>query len=78
MRTWATHASTASCSDKLEHSDHGSPLLQETYLPRAGDSAEEAQRAANKNYVTRALGVEASVDVEIQEVPAGKGEVFIL
>src|SRR6202000_2284594 len=28
--------------------------------------------------VTRALGVEPNVDVEIQEVPVNKGEVFIL
>ncbi len=41
-------------------------------------SAEEAQRAANKNYVTRALGVEPSVEVEIREIPAHKGEVYML
>jgi serine/threonine protein phosphatase PrpC len=55
--------------------DHS--LLQEL-VDRGFYSAEEAQRAANKNYVTRALGVEANVDVEIQEVPVNKGEVFIL
>jgi protein phosphatase len=63
--------------DKLEQvtSDHS--LLQEL-VHRGFYSAEEAQRAANKNYVTRALGVESSVDVEIQEVPVAKGEVYIL
>jgi protein phosphatase len=63
--------------DKLEQvtSDHS--LLQELVV-RGFYSAEEAQRAANKNYVTRALGVEPSVDVEIQEVPVAKGEVYIL
>jgi protein phosphatase len=63
--------------DKLEQvtSDHS--LLQEL-VHRGFYSAEEAQRAANKNYVTRALGVEPSVDVEIQEVPVAKGEVYIL
>jgi protein phosphatase len=63
--------------DKLEQvtSDHS--LLQEL-VHRGFYSAEEAQRAANKNYVTRALGVEQSVDVEIQEVPVNKGEVYIL
>ena len=55
--------------------DHS--LLQEL-VDRGFYSAEEAQRAANKNYVTRALGVEPNVDVEIQEVPVSKGEVFIL
>jgi PPM family protein phosphatase len=56
----------------LDHS-----LLQEL-VDRGFYSPEEAARAANKNYVTRALGVEPNVDVEIQEVPVNKGEVFIL
>jgi protein phosphatase len=41
-------------------------------------SAEEAQRAANKNYVTRALGVEPNVEVELQESPVQKGDVYVL
>ena len=49
--------------------DHS--LLQEL-VDRGFYSAEEAQRAANKNYVTRALGVEPNVDVEIQEVPGAR------
>ncbi len=55
--------------------DHS--LLQEL-VDRGFYSPQEAQRAANKNYVTRALGVEPNVDVEIQEVPVNKGETFIL
>ena len=55
--------------------DHS--LLQEL-VDRGLYSAEEAQRAANKNYVTRALGVEPSVDVEVREVPAQRGEVYML
>src|SRR5215475_13544308 len=55
--------------------DHS--LLQEL-VDRGFYSPEEAQRAANKNYVTRALGVEPQVDVEIQEVPVSKGEVFVM
>ena len=43
-----------------------------------GYSPEEAQRAANKNYVTRALGVEPQVEVEVQEHPVDKGDVYIL
>ena len=39
---------------------------------------EEAQRAANKNYVTRALGVEPNVEVEIQEVAVQKGDAYML
>lgn len=56
----------------LDHS-----LLQEL-VDRGFYSPEEAQRAANKNYVTRALGVEATVDVEIQEHPAQRGDVYVL
>jgi protein phosphatase len=56
----------------LDHS-----LLQEL-VDRGFYSPEEAQRAANKNYVTRALGVEASVEVEVQEHPAQRGDVYVL
>ncbi|MDB6089772.1 MAG: Protein phosphatase, partial [Gammaproteobacteria bacterium] len=59
-------------SDKLEQVTMDHSLLQEL-VDRGFYSAEEAQRAANKNYVTRALGVEPNVDVEIQEVPVNKG-----
>jgi len=63
--------------EKLEQVTMDHSLLQEL-VDRGFYSAEEAQRAANKNYVTRALGVEPNVDVEIQEVPVSKGETFIL
>ncbi|MHB1814654.1 MAG: Stp1/IreP family PP2C-type Ser/Thr phosphatase [Steroidobacteraceae bacterium] len=55
--------------------DHS--LLQEL-VDRGLYSAQEAQRAANKNYVTRALGVEPNVEVEIQEIPVQKGELYML
>ncbi|MEX0707157.1 MAG: protein phosphatase 2C domain-containing protein, partial [Woeseia sp.] len=45
----------------LDHS-----LLQEL-VDRGFYSEEEAQRSTNRNYVTRALGVEPTVDVEVQE-----------
>src|SRR5690348_4919384 len=63
--------------EKLEQVTMDHSLLQEL-VDRGFYSAEEAQRAANKNYVTRALGVEPSVDVEIQEIPVQKGEVYML
>src|ERR1700742_3406841 len=63
--------------EKIEQVTMDHSLLQEL-VDRGFYSAEEAQRAANKNYVTRALGVEPNVDVEIQEVPVNKGEVFVL
>ena len=56
----------------LDHS-----LLQEL-VDRGFYSPEEAQRAANKNYVTRALGVETAVEVEVQEHPAQRGDVYVL
>jgi len=55
--------------------DHS--LLQEL-VDRGYYSAEEAQRSTNRNYVTRALGVEPQVDVEIQEVDVRKGDYFLL
>ena len=55
--------------------DHS--LLQEL-VDRGFYSPEEAQRAANKNYVTRALGVEPQVEVEVQEHPVDKGDIFII
>src|ERR1700739_561615 len=63
--------------DKFEQVTMDHSLLQEL-VDRGFYSAEEAPRGGKKNYVTRALGVEQSVDVEIQEVPANRGEMFIL
>ena len=63
--------------DRLEQVTIDHSLLQEL-VDRGFYSTRQAQRAANKNYVTRALGVEPSVEVEIQEVPVSKGEVFVL
>jgi len=56
----------------LDHS-----LLQEL-VDRGFYSQAEAQRATNKNYVTRALGVEPTVDVEIHEYPVNRGDYYLL
>ena len=64
-------------SDKFEQVTMDHSLLQEL-VDRGFYSAEEAQRAANKNYVTRALGVEPNVEVEIQEIPVQKGDFYVL
>ncbi len=56
----------------LDHS-----LLQEL-VDRGFYSQEEAQRSTNRNYVTRALGVEPSVEVEIQEDVAEQGDIYLL
>jgi protein phosphatase len=55
--------------------DHS--LLQEL-VSRGFYTPEEAQRAAAKNYVTRALGVEPTVDVEITEVPVARDDLYLL
>ena len=56
----------------LDHS-----LLQEL-VDRGFYSQEEAQRSTNRNYVTRALGVEPNVEVEVQEIDAGKGDYLLM
>ena len=56
----------------LDHS-----LLQEL-VDRGFYSAEEAQRSTNRNYVTRALGVEPSVEVEVHEFDVLPDDVYLL
>ena len=66
------------CRDgKLGQVTQDHSLLQEL-VSRGFYTPEEAQRAAAKNYVTRALGVEPTVDVEITEVPALQDDVYLL
>src|SRR5690606_33493862 len=55
--------------------DHS--LLQEL-VDRGFYSQEEAQRSTNRNYVTRALGVEPSVEVEVQELQVEKDDYFLM
>ncbi len=64
-------------NDRFEQVTQDHSLLQEL-VDRGFYSPEEAQRAANKNYVTRALGVEPSVEVEIQEAAVQKGDFYVL
>lgn len=63
--------------DRFEQLTMDHSLLQEL-VDRGFYSAEEAARSTNKNYVTRALGVEASVDVDVREHPVQKGDYFVL
>jgi serine/threonine protein phosphatase PrpC len=56
----------------LDHS-----LLQEL-VDRGFYSAEEAQRSTNRNYVTRALGVESAVEVEVHEHEVLPDDVYLL
>ncbi len=63
--------------DRFEQLTMDHSLLQEL-VDRGFYSAEEAARSTNKNYVTRALGVEPTVDVEIREHPVQRGDFYVL
>jgi len=56
----------------LDHS-----LLQEL-VDRGFYSEEEAQRSTNRNYVTRALGVEPTVEVEVHEYEVLPDDIYML
>jgi protein phosphatase len=56
----------------LDHS-----LLQEL-VDRGFYSEEEAQRSTNRNYVTRALGVEPTVEVEVHEYEVLPDDIYLL
>jgi protein phosphatase len=62
---------------QLEQVTQDHSLLQEL-VARGFYTPEEAQRAAAKNYVTRALGVEPTVDVDIKVIPVAKDDLFLL
>ncbi len=55
--------------------DHS--LIQEL-IDRGLYTSEEAHAKTPKNLVTRALGIEANVDVDVMEVPVLAGDIFLL
>jgi protein phosphatase len=63
--------------DQLQQLTLDHSLLQEL-VDRGFYSPEEAQRSTNRNYVTRALGVESTVEVEIQEDTVQTGDIYVL
>jgi protein phosphatase len=63
--------------DRFERLTMDHSLLQEL-VDRGFYSQEEAARSTNKNYVTRALGVEPAVEIEIHEHPVEKGDQYVL
>ena len=63
--------------DRFEQLTMDHSLLQEL-VDRGFYSQEEAARSTNKNYVTRALGVEPAVEVEIREHSVEKGDYYVL
>jgi protein phosphatase len=62
---------------KLEQVTKDHSLMQEL-VARGFYTPAEAQRAAAKNYVTRALGVESNVEVDINEYPVLKDDLYLL
>ena len=63
--------------DSFEQLTMDHSLLQEL-VDRGFYSQDEAQRATNKNYVTRALGVEPTVEVEVHEQAVETGDWLVL
>lgn len=63
--------------EKFEQLTMDHSLLQEL-VDRGFYSQEEAQRSTNRNYVTRALGVEPTVDVEVGEERVAPGDHYVL
>lgn len=62
---------------RLEQITMDHSLLQEL-VDRGFYTREEAERATNRNYVTRALGVEPTVQVDLQEIEVQKDDLFLL
>jgi len=63
--------------NKLEQITSDHTLLQEL-VDRGFYTPEEAKASLNKNLVTRALGVDPEVDVDIQEDIALPGDIYLL
>jgi PPM family protein phosphatase len=52
--------------------------LMNELVARGFYTPQEAQRASAKNYVTRALGVEPTVEVDVMDVPVERDDLFLL
>ncbi len=63
--------------NKFEQVTQDHSLLQEL-VDRGFYSQEEAMRSLNRNYVTRALGIEPSVEVEVHEHDVRTGDLYVL
>jgi serine/threonine protein phosphatase PrpC len=70
--------SIAHVGDSRMYRLRGNRFELQELVDRGFYSQEEAQRSTNRNYVTRALGVESNVDVEVQEVDVQKGDYFLM
>ncbi|MBV8281569.1 MAG: Stp1/IreP family PP2C-type Ser/Thr phosphatase [Candidatus Eremiobacteraeota bacterium] len=63
--------------DKLTQVTKDHSLLQEQ-IDAGMITAEQAKFSQNKNLVTRALGIDASVEPELHEYPTQPGDIFLL
>jgi PPM family protein phosphatase len=63
--------------EKFEQVTKDHSLLQEQ-IDAGMISVEQAKYSQNKNLVTRALGIDASVDPEIHEYPTLPGDIYLL
>ena len=62
---------------ELEQITRDHSVVQEL-VSRGFMSQEEANNSMNKNLVTRALGIEASVEADINEAPYQSGDIYLL
>lgn len=63
--------------DRLEQVTEDHSMIQEL-LRRGFITPEEARISTNKNVVTRALGVDSAVKVDVAEQPVSEGDVYLL
>lgn len=63
--------------DRLEQITEDHSMIQEL-LKRGFITPEEARVSTNKNVVTRALGVDGAVQVDVAEQPVHEGDVYLL
>ena len=63
--------------DNLEQVTIDHTLLQEL-VDRGFYTMEEAQKTVNRNVVTRALGIEADVEVDVHEEVVAPGDIYLL
>jgi PPM family protein phosphatase len=64
-------------SGKLEQITRDHSLLQE-HIDSGFLTREAAKRSQNKNLVTRALGIEPTVEAEIHTYPAQEGDIYLV
>lgn len=80
-RVWIAHVGDSRCyrfrSGRLERQTQDHSLVDEQV--RLGQmTPAEAEQSPFRNVITRAIGTRPTVDADIEEVPAQKGDIFLL